>query len=570
MKIVEVARYSNNVDFTDKNYYFLKKRKATYLDISTLHKLGVCNTSLYDGIQSKNIYTSQDKSYLVLTRYERDLFFKINPHLPPPLCLELMYPWLSGIKYINDAIENYKNLVRIINKFKAHLTDHTRISNQYWNKVCNKIKKSNTLDNNYKSAWHIPLQNVHFLKDYSKNNTIIAIDVNSMYAYGATQKYPKLNSLNYAKYNCNAEKLDLTTNYGLFKCKLIPPFSNFLKEYNPFTCWLNSKRYSTEETEIIVKLNEFEILFFLKHVSQIFIIDGISTIKTESHPLKSTIISAYKRRLNYKKQSSQINKLEKLNIAIAASSTERPQKTRISFNTFTEMLSFIDQELGIKIHNRQEYFLSERYLQQKLHLKQTRNKKFQLKVKNNNNEFSCSIYMQRIVAHSRIKMLETMSYLYELNAGIEFAYYNIDSLHVVCPKKNNKYIYDALSYLTGEKIGDFKVECIASTGLWLEPGKYWLFDAQGNIIKYANSNIGNLFGNASNKRNTLQFLKLHNYQIPLPKTLTLENTLSDMYILENNATNNVIKQRRLSINDNRIINKDIYNRILLGHVLNSF
>ncbi len=547
--MLEVARFNKNITIKDKKRFYLLKRKKCEKSQHFNNPLGVDHKNIYSGNGEESIFSYRKGCNIVLTKKEKEIIYEFHPDIKPPIVLEDLFPWIDNIKFLNNSKKSYQYLSFLLKKYSNFLDNPTSISDKYWNNICNKQKFSNSLVDNFYFAWHVPLQNTHIIYEKSLKNKIIAVDFNSMYAFGVLQSYPHIDSLKHIEINDKSKNVCLSGLFGIFYCRLSPPFSDFLKSYMPFTTWANGRRFLNDENSTInVKLNEFEISFYEKHVEEIFIFDACVSTKTQKHPLYKQTSAKLKERKSFKLQNNaSLAALQKFNIVLAASSSERNVKKTIVFNNLEELFEFFEEKYGLCISGINDFKFNIDYFVKKFNLVVLADGRIRISDIKSNEQLSCPIFMQRIISHSRIKLLELMESFLSAFPSIKVAYYNIDSLHFVVPGQDEYAFMEYLNGHTGEEVGELKVDCVADAGLWLQPGKYWLLDRDSNILKFANSGLGDFSGELTHFKKSFGSLTIKNQTILSKRTITLKSSLSDMYALLPSEDDKLLLQKKYSL-----------------------
>lgn len=488
------------------------------------------------------------KTY-TLTRKEADILALSFPGSQPPIALEQVHPWLPKNKFINNSKYNYSNLKALIKKYFKHIPDTTDLSNQYWNAICNKIRFTSTLDMHYYHAWCAPIQEAYMLKDNRPNRTIVAVDFNSMYAACMQKKYPSPKKYSLIKYNrflVSNEELPI----GLYKCKLNGEASLFIKKYNPFRVFFSGKYLGLSlDAGVELYLNEFEVYFYRKHFQSIYIEEAIISEKEIAHPLAAEAKRSYAKRTSYASQGNDtLAALEKFKLVVMASCTNRPSILSRKFPSIKAVYSFLKDELYITPYPKEPIDSTLHWLDGRkgIALKQKKDH-FQLKTHNTNNGSACFSLYQRTVAYSRIALLSLMEKLTTLFPEVEICYCNIDSIHFSFNKKDELRILKYLKKNASDEMGGYKIEAVARHGLWLEPGRYWLYD--DSIKKYANKGLRNEKYPLNEFKTFIKNIKVDGFSIPVKRTISLANSLSDLLSIEEGCRNAVYLRKILLSSD---------------------
>ena len=74
-------------------------------------------------------------------------------------------------------------------------------------------------------------------------------------------------------------------------------------------------------------------------------------------------------------------------------------------------------------------------------------------------------------------------------------------------------------------MGDYKIESLTANGLWLEPGRYWLYTK--NIEKFKNKGVGDGVNPFKERKSYIVSRNIEGLHIPIRATISMANTLSD-------------------------------------------
>lgn len=138
--------------------------------------------------------------------------------------------------------------------------------------------------------------------------------------------------------------------------------------------------------------------------------------------------------------------------------------------------------------------------------------------------YACHMLNQRVVAHGRILVLQLMEYVLSLDSDIQICYSNIDSVHFSLSSARLPMVLEQLEAKATGQMGSFKVEAVSECGLWLEPGRYWLYGEK--IEKFRNRSVSsakNPFRTSSYHMISRDLGGLH---IPIIMLLRMERSMS--------------------------------------------
>lgn len=151
------------------------------------------------------------------------------------------------------------------------------------------------------------------------------------------------------------------------------------------------------------------------------------------------------------------------------------------------------------------------------------------------------MFNQRIVARGRITLLEMMEKLLTIAPDVELCYANVDSIHFSFPADCQASVIDELRPSISDRMGDYKIETKASGGLWLEPGRYWLFS--DDLEKFRNRSLrhnGHAFKDQSIHVVSRVIGDLH---IPIRFRVRMERSMSDMWSIKYDPTTGLERQQ---------------------------
>ena len=449
----------------------------------------------------------RDHTILVLTSRERHYLRVACGYTNIKIiALEKEVPYLRDLKYINDAKKNFYYLNRIFPKSKAlYGKPFSYYSNYFFNKLAKKIKKISSLDQQFALTQSGGVQEVFTLKETRPNRRIITYDFNSMYPSCIVNAiFPDPRKLIYKKINSNYDdKKEI--GYGVFHVILSKPKDDFVKKYHSIKFNYLTKPFIfqiRDDDTVETLLHTNEIKFYSKHFKQIQIIEGIFSEKGIKHPLSNTIKKLYKRRLAAKKNNNkEYEAFIKQLLTICCSSSKSSRKRSATLNPIeiNQLFNFLNEELGLDIPNNmpRSLFLKMITSRNKFHFR-TDGESIYFDYPRYSSPQQVSVFSSYLFAEARIKMLNAMEYITSFKeCDVEICYVNVDSVHINVPleygEKLKKYIVNGgLADTTDDvvngtpKLGKLKLEYEADKGIWLSPGRYWLFK-DNNLLAYVNA-----------------------------------------------------------------------------------
>lgn len=468
------------------------------------------------------------RNVITLTQQEVDLIALNNPGKRPPQALENLHAWLPVQKYLSNSDINYKTLLKLIRDYKQHFFTPNDYCNERWNTICNTLRMTSNLDARFYCAWHLPIQDTFVLEEVRPNRSVVAIDFNAMYATCMQFPFPGPSSMKkvvYGRALCADEALSI----GIYRCRLGGDTSSFIRKHNPFRSFFAGRYLGTSLSEdVVVDLNEFEVDFYRRHFSHIYLIDAIISDRAISHPLAKEARRAFVRRKNYKAQKNKaLADREKFMMTLMASSANRPGKETRSFKDLPEVLAFLHNYFGVRFHAGETVASVDTWLRGKKGISVLRGSSgFKVEFPSLNKASACFSLSQRIIARGRIFLLDKMEKISRITAELEICYCNIDSIHFSVPNTAIDNILSTLQAEANEEMGGYKVEAITKSGLWLEPGRYWLYT--DIVEKFKNRGIND--GSHPFKEHKIYVTNrlIGGLHIPIRATIDLAGSMSDL------------------------------------------
>lgn len=457
------------------------------------------------------------RNLMVLTYKERQLLLDVLVDFDIDVkVFELIYPFYRHIKYISNIEKNYYELISLLNKvdeldIKGKSLAHN-LSTKYLYKIERKLRHKNRYDYFFAFAYRGGYQEVFKLKEEREDRVVISFDFNSMYIDGMMDRFMEPKSIKYKKFTSQPETLKTLEN-GLYKVILKNPKNSFFTSFHPFKYTKMFQSFSFQldnNQQIELLLFKNELMYYKKFFDEVEFIEGFYNTKTISHPLKNDAINTYKDRLHYKNEDNQIlGDLSKYKLITIHSSTNPKNFKSLFFTTKEKMLDYLSSEFMLS-------FPSDISIDEKLYLISKNNYFTFDKVKNGykvkcidykNNKSVYSISSQ-IIANGRLKMIQTIEKFLQFDS-VEICYCNIDSLHISIQKDKVDSFLSKHSDMISNKIGDLKIETIASKGYWFDIGRYWLVEDKS--IKLFRNALFNYLGNQEKFLKSRIFKRIHKF-----------------------------------------------------------
>ena len=457
------------------------------------------------------------KNLIVLTYKERQLLLDILVDFDIDIkVFELLYPFFKHIKYISNIEKNYYELINLLNKvdeldIKGKSLAHN-LSTKYLYKIERKLRHKNKYDYFFAFAYKGGYQEVFKLKEEREDRVVISFDFNSMYIDGMMGEFIEPKSIKYRKFNSQPKILNTLEN-GLYRVIFKNPKNTFFTSFHPFKYMKIFQSFSfqfesDQEIELLVFKNE--LMYYKKFFDGVELLEGFCNTKTISHPLKNDAIKTYEERLHYKNEDNRILcDLAKYKLITMHSSTNPKNFKSLYFNSKEKMLSYLSSEFMLALP-------SDISIEEKLYLI-SKNDYFTFDKLKNGYKVKCidyknnkSVYSisSQIIANGRLKMMQTIEKFLQFDS-VEICYCNIDSLHISIQKNKVDDFLSKYSHMISSKIGDLKIETIASKGYWFDIGRYWLVEDK-NVKLFKNA-LFNYLGNQEKFLKSRIFKRIHKF-----------------------------------------------------------
>jgi hypothetical protein len=488
-----------------------------------------------------------NRPYVTLTCIEADLIALANPGIKPPLALELLHPWLPQQIYRENAEKNYEAVTAIVKKYGRHFVMSADYCDEKWNSICNSVRLKTDMDARFYTAWHLPVQDCYVLEETRQDRRVLALDFNAMYPSCMQQKFPMPSKLRHMIYDREVAADELLP-MGLYRCRLESPTSDFISKYNPFRTFFAGRHLRPSLSESLsVDLHEFEIAFYRRHFNKVFIADAVVSDQYISHPLAREARRLFARRAHYIANNNKaLADREKFLSTLLASCTHRPGRLDQKFATRASAEDFLQNNFGIAADADDPAGLSAAWLQGRKAFTVTETKDgVRCEMPDATSRRACFMFNQRIVARGRTTLLEMMEKLLAIAPDVELCYANVDSIHFSFPVDYEASVMDGLRSSISKKMGDYKIETIASGGLWLEPGRYWLYSE--NIEKFRNRSVrhgGHAFKDHSIHVVSRQIGDLH---IPIRFRIGMDRSMTDIRSIEYDSSTGLERQNLVEV-----------------------
>lgn len=526
----------------------LRKRKKGALTPSYL--IAVDTHTITDKSGTRPIETYQavpGQRTVTLTRCESDLIALSNPGLRPPVALEDLYPWLPEQRYLNDSASSFKVLKVVVHRFDLHFLHASEYCDEKWNTICNSIRQKSVLDARFYAAWHLPIQDVHVLEECRPNRHVISIDFNGMYPACMQQIFPKPSNLRLVRLDRLYSKSEILPS-GLYRCIIDGPLTEFIINYNPFRSFHSGRHLRTRITEPVeVDLNEFEVDFYQRHFRSIHLIEAVISDDNITHPLAKEALRSFSRRQNYQKQGNKaLADREKYLATLMTSCAHRPARPRRTFDTLNKAMKILMEDYGIDAPPDEPESATNIWLQGRKGIDVgTQGGLTTIQAPNISDGSGCFLLGQRIVAKGRIVLLAMMERILDRVPNVELCYTNIDSIHFSLPTEHLEPVLAWLNSECSDSLGSFKIESVTKHGLWLEPGRYWLYS--DDVEKFRNRSVGNQLHPFKDHAIHVVSRKIGELHVPIKATIRMDRTISPSRSLITDPDSKIIRQRLIEI-----------------------
>lgn len=529
-------------------YPFLLRKRRKQNTNEAAYYLAADSCSITDerGTRSIEKYEPRMKNSYVLTRREVALISVANPGAQPPRALEDLHSWLPDCAYLPNSKQGYRALQRTLNRYSRHFFEPSAFCDDKWNTICNSLRRKTSWDERFYSAWHSPIQDTFVLEETRKSRNVIALDINAMYSACLQHAIPHPAHLKRREVE-GLYDAGMTLRLGLYRCRLEGPKTPFIRDHNPFTAFYNGKRMQADLSEPLqIDLNEFEIEYFSAHFQTIYIVDAVVSEKGVSHPLAKEARRSFARRMHFQAQGRpELANREKLAATFLASCSSRPVRSTHRFANREDAFRHLEISLGFNPPGDEPTAAVEDWLLKhpKFDWRQ-RDGAIELSHPDATSPHACHMLNQRVVAHGRVLVLQLMEHILSLDSDIQICYSNIDSVHFSLPSASLPNVLEQLKAEAVEQMGSFKIEAVTTGGLWLEPGRYWLYGDK--VEKFRNRGVSSDEDPFKTSSYHLTSRELGDLHIPMIMLLRMERSMSNLRALQT-GLGGLEKQRRISI-----------------------
>lgn len=522
----------------------LRKRKRR--EVPTSHLIAADETTITDVNGTRPIEAFQELprlSFLTLTRREADLIALANPGSRPPSALEDLHPWLPKRSFVPVSTIGYQALTDLCRRYGQHLVSAAAYCDEKWNTICNSVRRKSALDARFYFAWHLPIQDVFVLEERRSDRSIVALDVNAMYSACMQQDCPEPSALRHVIIDRKHRAGDRLAS-GLYRCRLEGPRTDFIRKHCPFRTFYCGRRLGASLADAIeVDLNEFEISYFERHFKHIHLVDAVIAANTVMHPLAREARRAFARRQNFRTQGNKpLADREKYLATLLSSCGSRPKRFECTFPDRSTAMEYLSTSYGITPPTDEPEIATDAWLRRnKGVLMAVNSSSTRIEAPNLEDRAACFMLGQRIVAKGRIHLLELMERVLTLGPGLEICYVNIDSVHFSIPRTQLDAALAKLRREASDAMGSFKIEAVTSHGLWLEPGRYWLYSDK--VEKFRNRSIGDMARPFADRAFHVRSMRIGDLHIPVRASIRMARSMSDVRELDDKSGDGLVRQR---------------------------
>lgn len=527
----------------------LRKRRRSRTDEPGL--MASDSSTITDAGGTRPIETYQEsrtQRFYTLTRREADLIALANPGIRAPAALEDVHPWLPCKPFLNDSVATFEIIKSIVNQYGQHLVSAADYCDEKWRTICNSVRIKDGLDAHYYRAWHLPIQDVHILEERRPGRSVVAIDFNGMYAECLQYPFPKPSTLRFVRYDRQLEDAERLP-CGLFRCVLDEPVSEFIHNFNPFRSFFSGRHLRTALSQPVeVDLNEFEVDYFRRHFKSIYLAGAIVSDGEVRHPLAKEARRSFARRQNFRAQGNRaLADREKYLATLMSSCGSRPTRVRRTFETKNEALAWLRADYGINSPDDEPETAAEIWLQGRKGVTVVNSADgIAVDAPDLKNGSSCYLFGQRIVARGRILLLEKMERVLAVAPDVQICYTNIDSIHFSLPTRHLEQALHSLGTEASNEMGCIKIDAVTAHGLWLEPGRYWLYSDV--IEKFKNRSVGDRRNPFRDHAVHVATRRIGDLHVPIRATLRMDRTMSATRSLLHDRETGLVRQRLVEIN----------------------
>lgn len=474
--------------------YFLDKKENMnifFKDIETIENL---NIEIIKTPRNNHLFTYKEKHKIIAMQE----FFFLNE---------------NEFKNVISIKEKYLNIINVLKlkELEKYGSIFDYVIHNGLKKIVNKISYVNKdLDLNFLETMQHGWGEVFKLLENRNNKKIIAIDINSMFPFCMTQKnYTEINKI---KLITDLDKqteidylkliLEKKINNGIsvvdmkLKETLTEKEIEFIENFNFFLINKLGNNYSYngfKDTNIQRYIHNSEIQVLSKYFD-FTIKEMVYSENSIEHYLSDTVKKFYEYRIE---ENDEITKKIIKTMLVAYHSITNKNQMKKHSDKFSNKIKAVNYfkhylKYGV-INDFSKFYLYKNKNVEGLYIENVReleNKEIIIDYRIPMTGRTTQIYSlpSQIMSNSRVHIFQIIEKVFfgfnEVfpSAKAEICYTNIDSLHISINEEN---IEDFKNYFKEELnkniLGKFKIEGIFDTGLWFDPGRYWLLNKTDKI-----------------------------------------------------------------------------------------
>lgn len=439
--------------------------------------------SINDNVKIILVLTYKEK-YKIL---ETIIDFNVKVHV-----LEELFPIFSSPSYYlpsNDKIELINQRIAWLHKkciFEISLGAYS--NKKYFYLISRKTRFKNTLDQYFAFTQPNGYQECFKALECRADRVILSVDYNSMYPSCMLDYFPDPKNLKYREIGAlYYDKMPLDE--GVYRVVLENCISDFFRNFHPFNYKLSMKNYFInirKHDKVEILLHKCEIEAYAKFFEHVYLINGIVSNSTY-HPLKSKIQSLYNIKKSLKKQGNKIDyNFISFQLQTLHSSTNVKKYTTKKFNDRDSLFRYLNNNFMLNITDKTTVIEIKKLFNGKYFSIYGDQNNIFLKHINFSSDFNIHCFSSTIAAKARVKIFNTLFNSTKFH-GTEICYVNVDSVHLsVLSHRREEFLTYMSPYIShNDEIGKMKVQCIASMGVWLDIGRYWL-KQHCKVVMYKN------------------------------------------------------------------------------------
>jgi len=482
-----------------------------------------------------------------------------------------MFPFIEYKDIENLTLEEqYKIILDLTSNIEDKFdSKYKSIQHQYSTylrfKQNRQLHYKSSLDYNFFFSIKPGYSDVFKLLENRSNRSIYQLDVNSMHPYAMTKSNFSIPSkLQYYKKTNLKDIINKTIDNGIFNCQLTIK-NNLTKNELSFIKYfpINSNDDNISipinihiKDEINILLHSNEICFYSKYFD-IIVEDGVYSSKSITHPLKKWVNDNYEKRLKANGIEKDFYKF----ILVLSHSIILNKRMKTEYYDANTINNHFKDEFQYIINDSN---ISNSYF----NLSDVDDNIIKGNVYNINNSSNIYSLYSQVLANSRIHLLELYEKIHLTNSSFELCYCNIDSLHISIPNEKKEIFEEVLKPMISQtELGKLKIESIGDSGIWFEPGRYWIYKNE-KLLSFKNTIFND---NNKNYKSTFKELKyIDSNGIYTERYFSLFKSLQYKKQIIKKNKNHYIYYKNLNDSNINIINNRINNNTFYKFIFYKF